>query len=521
MKNFLLSIQKKIAALSLATRVTIVVSAAAAIVLCVVLAHWAAQPSFELLYSGLDGRELGAVQSALAGAGVRYRVSQPPGPYVVHVDEEQYYVAQNAVALAGALDHAPEGISAGTGGAAEVFQSAQERAQSALKREWQELEKQIEELDFIERARVSTSIPERSALRKPEPMTVAVALTLRGRAELSRAQANTVARLARFRFNVPAKNVLVTDQSGRALMEDGAGDDDAALAQEMFDQGRRYDAELQRKANEALQRVFGPELAHVVVTSAWKQEEIESVKESIDPKNKVVVAETSNKTSSSGGATTTGGPAGTASNVAGESGAGNAPSSDASAGTSTTSESSKTTIVGRETQMRRSHTPHLERLSLSLFLDQSLKPRQTEVEAAVKSAVGFDAQRGDSFAAMTAPFAGVERDAQGQPVPHKTAQVEAPSRWLELLLQRAVEIAAALALVFVVWRVLRAPKKSLELDPPRPAGIDEERWTEMLARTRVEDLVRTDPARVAAILSRWVAEEEPKGGKRAPQAVGR
>jgi flagellar M-ring protein FliF len=519
MKNFLTALQKRIASLSSAARITIVVSVAAAIVLCVFGARWASQPSFELLYSGLDGRELGAVQSALAGANVRYRVSQPPAPYVVHVDEEQYYVAQNAVALAGALDHAPEGISSGTGGAAEVFQSAQERAQSALKREWQELEKQIEELDFIERARVSTSIPERTPLRKSEPMTVAVALTLRGRAELTRAQGNTVARLARFRFNVPAKNVLVTDQSGRALMEDGAGDDDAALAQEMFDQGRRYDTELQRKANDALQRVFGPELAHVVITSSWKQEELESVKETVDPKSKVVVNETSNKTSSTGGTTTTGGPAGTASNVAGESGS--APSSDSSAGTSTTSESSKTTIVGRETQLRRSHTPHLERLSLSLFLDESLKARQSEVEAAVKSAVGFDVQRGDSFAAMATPFAGIERDAKGQPVPHKPTPVDAPSRWLELLLQRAVEIAAAAALAFVLWRVLRAPKRTLDADPQRPAGVDEHQWIEMLAKTRVEDLVRTDPARVAAILSRWVAEEDTKSGKRSPQAVGR
>jgi flagellar M-ring protein FliF len=519
MKNFLAALQSRLSALSSATRVTIVVSIAAAVVLSVLAAHWAAQPTFEILYSGLDGRDLGAVQSALAGANVRYRVSQPPGPYVVHVDEEQYYVAQNAVAIAGALARAPEGISAGTGGAAEVFQSAQERAQSALKREWQELEKQIEELEFVERARVSSSIPEHTALRTPAPMTVAVALTLRGRGDLTRAQANTVARLARFRFNVPAKNVLVTDQGGRALMEDGAGDEDAALAQEVFDQSRRYDAELERKANDALQRVFGSELAHVVVNSIWKQEELETVKESIDPKSKVVVSETSNKTSTGGSAPTTASvPPGAGSNATGDAGGG---SSDSSAGKSTTNESSKTTIVGRETQLRRSRTPHLEHMSLSLFLDESLKARQTEVEAAVKSAVGFDAQRGDSFAAMTAPFAGIERDGQGQPVAHKAPQVEAPSRWLELLLQRAVEIAAAAALAFVLWRALRSSKKNVDLDPPRPAGVAEERWIEMLAQTRVEDLVRTDPARVGAILSRWVAEEETKGGKRAPQAVGR
>jgi flagellar M-ring protein FliF len=511
MKNFFSSVQARLAALSNGTRVTLAVSIAAAVILCVFAARWASQPSFELLYSGLDGRELGAVQSALAGANVRYRVSQPPGPFVVHVDEEQYYAAQNAVAIAGALDRAPEGISSGASGAAEMFQSAQERAQSALKREWQELEKQIEELDFVERARVSTSIPERTALRAPAPITVAVALTLRGRADLTRAQANTVARLARFRFNVPAKNVLVTDQGGRALMEDGAGDDDSSLAQELFDQARRYDAELARKANEALQRVFGSELAHVVVNSSWKQEDVESVKESVDPKNKVVVSETSSKSSTGGSAS----PAVAAADAS------NGADTEATTTPSTTNESSKTTVVGRETQLRKSRAPHLERLSLSLFLDESLKARQAEVEAAVKSAVGFDSQRGDSFAAMAAPFAGVERDDQGQPVARKTAVVEAPSRWVELLLQRAVEIAAAAALLFLLLRVLRAPKKSLDVDPPRPQGVDEERWVEMLAQTRVEDLVRTDPARVAAILSRWVAEEEPKGGKRTPQAVGR
>src|SRR5262249_30756486 len=147
-----------------------------------------------------------------------------------------------------------------------------------------------------------------------------------------------------------------------ALMDDGSGDDDASLAQEIFDQGRRYDAEIERKSNEALSRVFGPELAHVVVSSSWKQEEIESVKESVDPKSKVVVAETSSKSATSGpSAPSTGGLAGTASNVAGE--AGSNSTSESSSGTSTTNESSKTTLVGRETQLKKSRAPRLERLS--------------------------------------------------------------------------------------------------------------------------------------------------------------
>ncbi len=515
MKKLLDTAKTRLAALPAGAFAGIAVTIAAAAVLAVMALKWAAQPSFEMLYSGLDARSAASVQSALAGANVRFRASQPPGPFVIHVDEEQYYAAQNAVALAGALDRAPEGISSATGAASEVFRSAQERAQSALKREWQELENQLEELDFVERAHVSTSVPERSPLRRAEPMTVAVMLTLRGRADLTRSQATTVARLARFRFNVPAENVLVTDQGGQGLIEESGGDGQAAMAQETFEQGRRHDTELERKANEALQRVFGRELAHVVVNSNWTQEELESVKETVDPKNKVVVSETTSKSTTP--ATGAAGPAGTASNLGGESGTG----ADAAAVAATTSESTKSTIVGRETQLRRSHTPKLERLSVSLFVDESLKERLPEVEAAVKSAVGFEAERGDAFAALSAPFAGLERDADGKLVVRTVEPVEAPSRLMEMLLQRAVEIGVAGALLFVLWKALRNRKDAASEANARPAGVEEDRWIEMLAKARVEDLLKSDPERVGSILSRWAAEGEPEKGKRRLQEAGR
>lgn len=521
MKNILASARSTWSALGAGSRAGIVATAVAAIALAVFAVRWTSQPSFEILYTGLDAREAGAVQSALAGANVRYRVSQPPGPFVVHVDGEQYYSAQNAVALAGALDRAPEGIGGSAGAASHVFMSAQERAQSALKREWQELEKQLEELSFVERARVSTSIPEKSALRKAEPMTVAVTLTLRGRAELTQTQATSVARLARFRFNVPAENVLVTDQSGRSLVEEGTSGSEAAMAEEIFEHGRRSDAELERKANDALRRVFGPDLAHVVVTSNWTQEEIESVKETVDPKNKAIVSETSSK-SSTPSAIAGGGPsgfAGTASNMI--DGGGSESGSDTTIANSTTSESTKSTVVGRETQLRRSHTPRLQRLSLSLFLDESLKPRLAEVESAVKSAVGFDTARGDSFAAMTAPFAGVARDGEGKLVPTAEPVVEAPSRMTELLLRRAVEIAVAGALLFLLYKALRGAKRDGSEADQRPANVDEDRWIEMLARSRVEDLVKSDPEKLGAILSRWAAEEEAPREKRPLQGATR
>lgn len=534
MKNTLASLRSTWDALGVGTRLGVVAATVGAIALAVFAARWTSEPDFELLYTGLDAREVGAVQSALAGADVRYRVSQPPGPFLVHVDSVQYYSAQNAVALAGALDRAPEGIGGMSNGASQVFMSAQERSQASLKREWQELEKQLEELQFVERARVSTSVPDKSPLRKPEPMTVAVTLTLRGRGEMTQTQSTAVARLARFRFNVPAQNVLVTDQNGRSLMEDGSASGEFAMAQEVLEQGRRSDNELERKANDALRRVFGPDLAHVVVTSTWSQEEIESVKETVDPKNKAVVSETNSKSSTpSSVSATPSGFAGTASTLSDGLDVGSG--SESTVANSTTSESTKSTVVGRETQMRRSHTPRLDRLSVSLFLDQSLDANRADVEAAVKSAVGFDAARGDSFAAMTAPFAGIERDADGKLVPHVEVPIEAPSRVLEMLTKRGLELAVAGVLIFLLFRAVKGVKRAAEAGDAPPDNVDEDRWIELLARSRVEDLVKSDPERLGAILSRWAddgtaasgtssngaSKGSASNGKRVPQGAGR
>jgi hypothetical protein len=89
-----------------------------------------------------------------------------------------------------------------------------------------------------------------------------------------------------------------------------------------------------------------------------------------------------------------------------------------------------------------------------------------------------------------------------------------------MLMQRAVEVGAAGALLFVLWRALRSRKDAAEATA-RPAGVEEDRWIEMLAKARVEDLLKSDPARVGSILSRWAAEGEADKGKRRLQEAAR
>lgn len=512
MKALVSKLLTELSSATLATKAVIGASLLAIVGLVAYASVSSRDPHFRLLYSGLDASHAAAVQNALAQGGVRYQVSQPPAPFVIHVDEDAFYQAQNLVAISGALETVPAGIQTGSGGASSVFLSAPERQQGVLKREWQELEKQLAELDFVVRAHVSTSTPDPSPLRKSAPMTVAVTLQVRGGAELTRAQANTVAKLVRYRFNVPSQNVMISDQSGRSLYEGASDSDLSAIASEALEHKSQYDAELARKTNQVLDRIFGDGMAYVVVNSEWSYEETERVEEKLDPKNRAFVSETkTTSTTPVGAATGAGGPvglddaAGFGSSNAAVPGA--TPSTAASDQSAETNEEKKTAVVGRSTEHTRSHAPELTHLSISLFLDESLADRKDMLEASVKASSGFSAERKDTFSSMVTPFASIPRDEQGKILPPPVEEpVSEPNPLVETLIQRGVEIAAAIAFLFVLLKSLKGalPKKTnvAEGDTAGDAA-----YIEMLAKTEIQELVKTEPEKVSAILSRWAAED--------------
>lgn len=507
MKDIALKLWNEIAKAPAGAKIAAVLSIVALCAVVWIGSVWANRPSFVLFASDLDASQAAAVQSALATANVRYQVSQPPGPFVIHVDEQQLYASQNAVALAGALARAPEGIATSTTGAAQVFQSASERAQSALKREWQELENQLEELDFVRRAHVSTSVPDPSPLKRSQPMTVAVTLTLRGSMQLTRTQSHTVAKLARFRFNVPAENVVVTDQSGLTLFD--GGNEEGTPAEDLFERKARYDAELARRTNDALDRVLGEGVGYVIVDSQWRYEEVESVKEVYDPKNKVVVSETSSRSTTPQGSNGLGTVASMVSGSA-DPAANGTPAASAPEALAETNDTKKETIVGKETSLRRTSSPALQRLSVSLFVDQSKAGELAALEKSVQTAVGFDAQRGDTMSSMTSAFAAlVKKEGEAEAAPADDGEM---SPVVTTLIERGVEILAAAAFLFVLLRSLKGLKRGASTSQPRgqlrPDGMSEERFLEILAKKDVEELLAKDPERVATILARWTAEEE-------------
>lgn len=520
-------------ATSMQSRIAAVLGALVLAALAGAVVTYSNKPHFEMLVSGLDASESARVQSALAGTTVRWDVSQPPGPFVVYVDRNDRHRALAAIASAGALDKLPGGILGSDGGMASVFLSAGERQQMVRKREWQEMERLLEQLDFVRAARVRTSVPDARMSARTAAPSASVTLTLVSGRTLGRDQAQTVASLVRFGLGISADQLVIADQDGKSVFDGSelAGGNTS----EWLDHKQRHDSRLALEVNQLLADILGAGRARVTVSSDWDFDRSTVIAETTDPEKRTVVSETSSETEGTNQPNSTvGGAAGTASalqvpgdgfgvdNVGVVTGVNGAA---AGSGSSTTRDTRKEYVTPRITTQTVRTAPLLERISVSLTLDSSLTEQRAELESLVKAAVGFDARRSDQLVSALVDMQKakellVEPTAEGGEVVEgevvETAPVEEPglNPWVELLITRGVEIASALAFIVLLALSLRGARAAAagpaaagaSADPTRDADgnpID----PEVLALAQVQELLRHDPDRVISILSNWAREE--------------
>jgi flagellar M-ring protein FliF len=246
------------------------------------------------------------------------------------------------------------------------------------------------------------------------------------------------------------------------------------------------------------------------------------VSESSDPTQRVVISEssTSSKTphfppvSGDGGATLA---TGTSSNIDLPASGGDAaatPPEVAKAApppepaTAQTKQDKKDYFAPVQTTQTVRTAPLLRRLSIALFLDESMGAAAEDLTASVKTAVGFDAARGDEISVTTIAFAAPEAAPAGAP---EEAPSPLVSPLVETLLRRGVEIASALVFLFVLFRGIKgaralATRPAAAEEAPSPAVV------EMLARAKVAELIEKEPAKVGRILSEWARDTELVGG---------
>ena len=484
------------------------------------------KPHFELLYSELSGFENAAIQKALSEAGIPFEQTQPPGPFIIFVDRAKKYDAMMAVALSGALDRAPGGISSASSGISNVFMSAAEREQATNKRNLEEMEHLLERLDFVLKASVTTGMEASTPFGVGARKTGSVMLSLRRSEILSKQQSQTIANLVKFGLAIKPEDLTIADQSGNSLYDGSSFDEGGSGSSSWLEQKLLFEQDLEDRANLVLTKIFGEDHAYVTVISDWTNELTTTVAETADPEGSVVLSETTTKSKTPQGSSAgVGGPAGPGSNVGKFSGDSAPVPGGGEGGTdqvASSDDSTKTFYVPRETKRTVNLTPSLKRLSIALYIDESLADRRDLLEENVKASVGFLASRQDTFSSSVIPFAsllptdgnaaGEGEGVDGEAVVDGEEPATEPSPMMEMLLERGVEILSAMAFLFILMKSLKSVSSaegSAEAETEAAAAITEdEEMLERLAQAQIDELVKSDPERVGQILTAWAGNQE-------------
>jgi len=521
----------------------VLIGIAVAVAIGVGIWSWSQQPGYVPVYAGLSDKDTAELADALQAAKIPMKLEGG----MVTVPQDKVYDARLKLASQGLprstsspgfeLMQQDQGF-----GTSQFIENA--RYQHALETE---LSRTIGNLQPVRGARIHLAIPKPSAFaRKSEAPSASVFVELYAGRKLEQDQVASIVHLVA--ASVPGLQpsaVTVIDQFGHLLTNNDAN---SALARsaEQFDYTRRVEADYQRRIEQLLTPMVGPGRINAQVAADMDYAETEEAREqyAADPA-KLRSEQTSEDVQRGATKGPTGIPGATSNQPAPQTanpplnqlaGAGSVDGS----GSDIRSESRQATRsyeLDRTVSHTRQAVGRLKRLSIAVLVDhvphiegegkeqktvmRALTPDElAKVEALVKEAVGFNAERGDSVSVQNAPFVPAEMP-QVEPLPvWKQPQAQSWAR-------QAAGVLVVLALIFFILRPALRQLLSPAVPPPalegtvedagEPAPIAEDRLTLaseaagpspyeqrlQLARKAVAE----DPKRVAQVVKSWIGQE--------------
>lgn len=411
-----------------------------------------------LLFAGIDMREAGEITQRLEAADI---------PFEVRGDGSSIFVARSRV-LDARMMLSAEGLPSRGSIGYEIFDEPDALGQTQFQQNINrlralegELARTIASLDGISAARVHLVLPERQLFaREAEQPTASIVLQLR-RDALTPDQVRAIRNLvASATPGLNANRVTILDETGRLLA--AAQTEDGAVAEGIDARQAAVEERIRRTVTDIVEGVVGQGGARVQVTAEMDFNRVSETSERFDPEGRVVRStQSSEETSADGGE---GGAASAGVNVP------DTTTGAASGGGGPESSSSQETVnyeISRTTRTEVSEGGRIRRLSVAVAVDgvtaagegENAQPQyqarsaeeMQRLTALVRSAVGFNAERGDVVEVVNTQFARMPAEAAA-PAPGMFAFLGG------LDVMRIIEIVAALiaslAFVFFVLRPL-------------------------------------------------------------------
>lgn len=412
-----------------------------------------------LLFANVEMRE---------AAEITQRLEQAEIPYEIRGDGSTIFVARSRVAEARMMLSADGLPSRGSIGY-EIFDNPDALGQTQFQQNINrlralegELARTIASLDGIASARVHLVLPERQLFaRESEQPSASIVLQLR-RDELTPNQVRAIRNLvASATPGLTSNRVTILDETGRLLA--AASTEEGATAEGIDARQVAVEERIRRTVTDIVEGVVGQGNARVQVTAEMDFNRVSETSERFDPEGRVVRSTSSTEETSTDGSSSSGATAGA-----------NVPDTTAATtggGSQNENSSSQETVnyeISRTTRTEVSEGGRIRRLSVAVAVDGVTTPGEGEAVAPtytprnaeemqrltqlVRSAVGFNEQRGDVVEVVNTQFARPTAPGGASAEPGMFAFLG------NLDVMRIVEIVAALiaslAFVFFVLRPL-------------------------------------------------------------------
>lgn len=478
-------------------------------------------PAQAPLFQGLAEGDKAAVADALQASGIDYTLDAGTG--ALSVDAGKVHEARMLLAGQGL----PKAMPSGDAVIASLPMGSSRAVEGETLRGAREadLARTIEAIDAVKTARVHLAMPEPSVfVREAREPAASVMLTLQQGRSLSEAQVRAIRHLVA--SSVPglaADSVSVIDQSG-ALISSPTGNAD----QEMFQLQMQMEERYRQAVITLLTPIVGAGNFSVEVSADVDPSETQSTRETYPKDDRALRSEEGNKSTQNA---TTQGAAGIpgalsnqpppASQLANTPPAQNTPPANGEMQSEETY--TRNFDVGREIAVTHQPQGNLRRLSVAVALRDvkgQKKPAAADVaalEALVKGAVGFSAQRGDVVAISSRPFA---------ENPEAVVNFWDEPWFFPLVQQVGAVLAALLAFLFIGRPMIKAvkaraadAKEQAEVEQKLLAATGQSRGPapvtiEMIeaapsyeARANlVRSFIRQDPERAALVVRQMIQE---------------
>ncbi|PLR25549.1 flagellar M-ring protein FliF [Caulobacter zeae] len=370
-------------------------------VLAAVVMMLGKQPS-ELLYSNLDLKEASAVTQALDQAGIKYETKGDGSTIMVardKVNSARLLVSGKGLVTSGSIGYEIFDTGNAIGQTDFVQQLNRQRALQG------ELERTIRGWQGVRDVRVHLVLPKRQLFEEDaEQPSSAVTIGTAGREPSSDMVAAVQNLVAGSVPGMKPERVNVIDDHGKTL---SAGGDESLAGRLAQDRKSEAEARISKSVKEMLDGVLGPGKARVTVTADLDLNRITTQEKRYDPDGQVVLSESTSannasetKNDDTGGVTAT-------QNIPGAAPGGMQPLGSTSGANETTtnyqnSETVRTEVVEPGSMKKVAVAVAVDGVTAAPGKDGkpgAYTPRSAEeiaqIEELVKTAIGYDAARGD------------------------------------------------------------------------------------------------------------------------------